>query len=827
MRTINALLVDSTLSVRGQMLAKTEVENEAYLYKTNLEELKNELQVLRQNETGSLKNDVDTIMRNLENLNQKLAERISALKSDVSMDINNHKTEARDIGTSTDLKIQEIHHKLVIKISNLKTKMETVKMDITRNIVWTALFTFGFILSTEFLTQPPSPPKASSSSSSILSRTNPLSKKLSKVLHTSVDDSPTQDGLKVLSDFYTVNTPAARRNLRTDIDHRVGHFNNKFLEAYDEVTKNLSKLHDAVSLLNECCSEMEEKLALANDQTAELVKHTHEMNLKSQKILTRKVIAETFITRFTPTDSEIAILTSSSLNVGTEFFNALRRVLEISDDCKALLITDNQQAGLEIMEKISQYLEIAYDKLFRWAQGECRFMSKEVPEVSAGMKDAIRALRQRPVLFQTCVDEISHIRQGAIARAFLEALTQGGPNGVPRPIEIHAHDPLRYIGDMLGWLHQTSVSERDLVEGIIGVRNDSGETLKKAPIRPQMNSADIDTLFAILDKNLEKTCRPFKMRVEQVLISQPGAITSYRIANTMQFYAFTISQVIGKDSRLTETVREMSETAFKVFLENLRQYGAKIQASKEAPGRDLLPPPIVKESVLQLKELMSSYEANLLENDGNSYDFGEVLTVLIDPVLELSRNGASTLPALEGCIYQLNCCYIIKASMLPYSFTKDRLHMVESDMKSFRDTLVKETYNLLLQQSGLFSVIKTLEKNIEQVPYNSKTSLKPRLHKVPLSLVAGIDQRTISEAMSRLDAFLRDIGFDVTSRLSRMLSSQDTKHVIDSSLRAFADSYATLYEKVIDPANKYEFPATLMTRSIDEIETLLDIPKAE
>jgi hypothetical protein len=34
------------------------------------------------------------------------------------------------------------------------------------------------------------------------------------------------------------------------------------------------------------------------------------------------------------------------------------------------------------------------------------------------------------------------------------ALTKGGKGGFPRPIEIHAHDPLRYIGDMLAWVHQ-------------------------------------------------------------------------------------------------------------------------------------------------------------------------------------------------------------------------------------------------------------------------------------------------------------------------------------------------------------------------------------
>jgi len=38
---------------------------------------------------------------------------------------------------------------------------------------------------------------------------------------------------------------------------------------------------------------------------------------------------------------------------------------------------------------------------------------------------------------------------------------------MPRPIEVHAHDPLRYVGDMLGWLHQALASERDLVLALL------------------------------------------------------------------------------------------------------------------------------------------------------------------------------------------------------------------------------------------------------------------------------------------------------------------------------------------------------------------------
>lgn len=46
------------------------------------------------------------------------------------------------------------------------------------------------------------------------------------------------------------------------------------------------------------------------------------------------------------------------------------------------------------------------------------------------------------------------MRHNALFRRFISALTRGGPGGLPRPIEVHAHDPLRYVGDMLAWLHQ-------------------------------------------------------------------------------------------------------------------------------------------------------------------------------------------------------------------------------------------------------------------------------------------------------------------------------------------------------------------------------------
>jgi hypothetical protein len=49
------------------------------------------------------------------------------------------------------------------------------------------------------------------------------------------------------------------------------------------------------------------------------------------------------------------------------------------------------------------------------------------------------------------VDEYCTARRSIVVRSFLDALTVGGPHGTPRPMELHAHDPPRYVGDMLAW----------------------------------------------------------------------------------------------------------------------------------------------------------------------------------------------------------------------------------------------------------------------------------------------------------------------------------------------------------------------------------------
>jgi hypothetical protein len=53
--------------------------------------------------------------------------------------------------------------------------------------------------------------------------------------------------------------------------------------------------------------------------------------------------------------------------VGPLFFSALARVRQIHENCRSLLRTHHQRAGLELMDMMATYQETAYERLCRYA----------------------------------------------------------------------------------------------------------------------------------------------------------------------------------------------------------------------------------------------------------------------------------------------------------------------------------------------------------------------------------------------------------------------------------------------------------------------------
>jgi len=87
-----------------------------------------------------------------------------------------------------------------------------------------------------------------------------LSGKINKVLETRVDQAELLSAAKYVSGFYSKNTLTARRNLRGDIERHTVAINHQFLDALEQVQKQLVEVDQQVSSMRDCCDNMSDRL---------------------------------------------------------------------------------------------------------------------------------------------------------------------------------------------------------------------------------------------------------------------------------------------------------------------------------------------------------------------------------------------------------------------------------------------------------------------------------------------------------------------------------------------------------------------------------------
>lgn len=223
--------------------------------------------------------------------------------------------------------------------------------------------------------------------------------------------------------------------------------------AFDAICGDISDMKQNMNNMKLCLAE-------SQAQTHDLIQQTNALQEEASKLHIREEITGAFLKRFRLSVEEHQDLYGSPRDapITDKFFEVLARIQTIHSDCRVLMQSNCQTAALDIMEEMTLHQEAALERLYRWTQSHCRNVDSDI---SGLLILAMNRLQDRPVLFKYVIDEYATARRSVFVRNFIDALTVGGPNGNPKPIEMHAHDPKRYIGDMFAWIHQALPQERE------------------------------------------------------------------------------------------------------------------------------------------------------------------------------------------------------------------------------------------------------------------------------------------------------------------------------------------------------------------------------
>ncbi|KAL8663838.1 MAG: hypothetical protein Q9202_003524 [Teloschistes flavicans] len=617
-----------------------------------------------------------------------------------------------------------------------------------------------------------------------------LSNKLTGVLSVSYTDSDIRDALRLLDQQQVNNTPDTRRQLRSNLQKEVIQCNASIIEEFGHVAEQLKTIGSTISSLRKCCEEMRRQVVAARQENAPILDEANPLLDQKQSLEKKKQLLEAFNSHFMLPEDDILTLTSTNQAIDDHFFAVLARMKQIHSDCRALLGSENQRLGLELMEQSSRNLNSGYQKLYRWIQREFMTLDLENPNINAFIRKSLRTLAERPALFESCLDDFSEARDSILTNGFYSALTGSSADqdrdSTMKPIEFYAHDALRYIGDMLAWAHSATVSERESLGSLfIAEGNEMAKGIQAGRHSEPWSAIDGESfdgrkaLHNLVNRNMAGVARALRQRVEQAIQGQDDPITIYKIASLISFYRVTLTKLLGEASFIPEALTNLEATAMRQFEALQSDQIATVQAELTQAPSDLSVPDVLEETLTQLKALMKSYESSLTPVESRETAFNPVLAQTLRPILNTCETLSAALDVPAKEIFLLNCCLASKATLLPFTpFTKSMLEQMEDKIESSTASLVEYQHYFFLHVSALHPLLTALATLTES---NDDLS---QVHGLP-----PFQPAALAQAKQTLDDFLPSALMDALENLKELTDAKLAGDITSEAADRFCEDF--------------------------------------
>ena len=569
------------------------------------------------------------------------------------------------------------------------------------------------------------------------------------------------------------------------------------LSSLAEGSQQLRQIGSALTNLNSCCETLRRHLEAARRDNAPIVDDASTLLAQRQDSDSKKQLLNLFQNHFLISEDDLRVLTAHTDNIDDDFFRVLARVKQIHNDCRVLLGAENQRLGLELMDVSSRNLNGAYQKLYRWIQREFKTVNFENPQISSVIRRALRALTERPALFQSCLDFFTEARQHVLLDTFYVALAGSSnddfQNQATKPIEFHAHDSLRYIGDMLAWTHSAAVSEREVLESLATTDGDEiTKGIKASTESEPWSMIDGETfdgrkaLEQLASRNLAGVVRTLRQRVEQAIHNQEHPLSAYKIVSLLGFYRITFEKLLGSDGDVLETISVLEDLAIKHFEGLLEAYASSIEADVQHLPRDLQIPGYLVEILTLLRELMNSFQSSLTPVTTRNANFKHILSLTLDPLLQICKTNARSVEEPAQSIFLTNCLCAAKTVLSGQDFAQTMISELETDIANCTASLTEYQHAFFLYKSGLHPLVAALAASSEESSRELST----------MASLPQLQPAALRHASQALDDFLPSAHMDAIENLKYLTEKQRAQEITAEGAERFCEDFEFVEENL-------------------------------
>lgn len=334
-------------------------------------------------------------------------------------------------------------------------------------------------------------------------------------------------------------------------------------------------------------------------------------------------------------------------------------------------------ACIPILEDISFIRETGLKRLYSYTQQVCQSLNTEkslLPESINNLRLSLYYLSLRSIFLEHCKESIVHSRRGDLSRKFIIALTRGYPSSGYKPIELNSHDPIRYIGDMFAWIHQTVASEKELISNLWSLIENNNIEEKDEKERKERKE-EMDIVGAIIG-GLSKT---FHIRVEQILMNTFNTINAYKIYQVLIFYRSTLYPLLPEEG-LISTINTLIQSAESKLEECVSNNVLQITSGPAPYPVDLAPLHSVTDLIGQITQLLNLYEQSSI-NDPSLFSIKKILDIVVNPIKELFERASQGLDSLDKYVFIVNSLDSLSNSLSVYECTSEYVQDLRSELE--------------------------------------------------------------------------------------------------------------------------------------------------
>lgn len=655
-----------------------------------------------------------------------------------------------------------------------------------------------------------------------------LSTRLSRVLNDSLSDatireifSNLQERFDKESNGYVVDLielgivgSMSRKKFKGRIESELIRNQLNILKQYQPIVKQLKQIEVKLNKLNELSVQTNDKINKNFDFSNKLNLEIKDLNDNKRLIGLKKNLLISFKEKFTLNEYEEFVLNSGDLN--NEFFTTLARAERINENCSILLSLDNPQLGLKIIAKSNQMINRSIDRIVSYTNKTLGNMySLNSKSRLATLHQCFKYLQNKLNYFNSIVNTFSESRSKVLVDEFnrqvqgdFEVNGQGRSSSISsdsRPIYMSAHDPVRFVGDLLAYVHSVSVNESETITSIFTMGDDNDKEFE-------------NIIQDVTDKILQSLSRPIKARVEQIVSTETKLSTLVQIFNLVELYNIMFTKQLGKAGNIVETVKQLIKVCqgriFMIISNRLATIKNK-NLTKLDLNLDLQPPEWIIEfysDILPIVDQITTGTILNLSPEENEKFLNLIVNEPIQVFNEHVDHNKVFSEKKDVLIIKSNFLDLILSKTIPVSLLSEKVLEVNEMIDKLTEEITQLELNNMLGQCGLYDYFNI----INMICPFSDDFFEVSIYE-PIKENKLYTKDSFVQVDEKVQEFFPSAMIEMQQSLLKLNSPIVVNQIIDNSFMQFVKFYCKL-----DLINK-EYLDFSFTWSDMEIATLVGI----